>query len=91
MFAIMHDRPTASAPEAVPVLLSRLFLGVVGTALTAWSVGMWVVPGSEGPGLVLIKLGLSIFLAVCGLSCLACAPRRRGRGREPLLSDRGAA
>jgi hypothetical protein len=91
MSAITHDRPTVSVPETVPALLSRLFLGVVGTALAAASIGLWVVPGAEGPGLALIKLGLSIFLAVCGLSCLACAPRRRGRGPGPVRRDRVAA
>jgi len=65
--------------EAVPLVLSfspnwplrTLIFRIIGTALVLSAAGMWLMPGSQnGPDVVLIKLGVSLFFFLCGLVLL---------------------
>lgn len=52
-------------------LIARGTMLVLGMAMILSSLGVWIVPGSDwSPELALIKLGLSVFMALFGLICL---------------------
>lgn len=61
--------------------------GFLGVSLMVAAVGLWLVPGAgHDPALVLIKLGVSLFLAMGGLNFLMTA--RRAEHPEVFLDGR---
>ncbi|MCT4610819.1 MAG: hypothetical protein N4A70_16645 [Pelagimonas sp.] len=52
-------------------LLARVILAVVGGALATSAFGIWLVPSAHGEsGLMLMKLGVSLFMLLVGLCLL---------------------
>ena len=69
-----HDTSQNLAISGHP--LSRILFGFAGVVLMAAAAGLWIVPGSSfDPSLALIKLGLSLFLALGGAALLQSARR----------------
>ncbi len=75
MTALSTDIAAKSAEPgktARPCAPSRFILSLLGSALMFSSFALWLVPGSSGlPELSLIKLGLSVFMLIGGLCCIA--------------------
>lgn len=79
------DTSKADAPETSVRLsfapnypLRVLMFRLAGVALILGSGALWVVPGSDAAGeLMLLKLGISIFFFFCGLTFLMHAPREQ--------------
>jgi hypothetical protein len=70
-----QDRPAAPAPTP----LTRALFVVNGSGLLAAAGGLWLVPGSNlGADVLLMKLGLSLFLALGGLTFLSASRKPRG-------------
>ena len=68
-----------SFEETVPLMITfspnwplrTVMFRIMGTALILGSAGMWVLPGtSVDPDLIVMKLGLSFFLLLCGMVLL---------------------
>ncbi|MFP4043964.1 MAG: hypothetical protein ACLFTP_05275 [Rhodosalinus sp.] len=70
-----HDR---TAIESAGWLLKAI-VSLNGGALFGAAVGLWLLPGSNlGADVLVMKAGLTVFLALAGLTLLACVrPRRR--------------
>lgn len=82
--AVKSDAGPRVSKEQVG-LLARLVLAVLGTALSISAFALWLTPGASAePELSLMKLGVSVFMLICGMSCLIAArptvKERRERG-----------
>ncbi|KUF11819.1 hypothetical protein [Pseudoponticoccus marisrubri] len=61
----------------------RLGLAVLGGGLMLSALGIWLVGDAQGgPGLALVKLGVSLFMMMAGLCCVSLSRRPRGRARR---------
>ncbi|MBS0124204.1 hypothetical protein [Thetidibacter halocola] len=69
---------TGTAAGAVRWTFLRFGLAVVGVVLAMSAFGLWMVPGDTGQSpLSLDRLGLSLFMLLCGLCCLVVAQQMR--------------
>jgi hypothetical protein len=74
-------RANAGAARAAGALLVRLVLLVAGCALVLSALGIWLVSATvPTPGLLLMKLGVSLFLVMCGLVLVTLARSTPDRG-----------
>jgi hypothetical protein len=56
----------------------KAIMSLNGGALLGAAVGLWLLPGSNlGADVMVMKLGLTVFLALGGLTLLACVRPRR--------------
>lgn len=59
--------------DAQRVIL-RVILGVIGGGLSVSAFGLWLVPNAyHDPGLMLMKMGVSLFMLLAGLCLLVVA------------------
>ncbi|MEB3420377.1 hypothetical protein ACFSDD_09365 [Salipiger marinus] len=71
------------AQDSIIVLL-RMIVLVAGVTLWAAALTIWLVPTSEGlPALQLVRLGLSLFLALTGTACLLGGRSQPQQGPQP--------
>ncbi|WP_417722358.1 hypothetical protein [Salipiger sp.] len=78
MTAETLDAPQYRRRPADMGTLLRAALAVAGTGMSLAAFALWVMPGTSNlPELTLIKLGLSLFLLIGGLSCLTGSRRAR--------------
>ncbi len=79
MSAIPDDPQSADAthrPCGVEQSAFSIFGRIVGAALVASALGLWVLPGSDySAELLLIKLGLTLTMALIGVTLYVAARR----------------
>ncbi|MEC3860267.1 hypothetical protein VK792_03140 [Mesobacterium sp. TK19101] len=68
---------SANSPQG-PGIPARIAIGLAGLALMIAAVGLWLTPGLDPfPEVSLMKLGLSLFMALGGWGLTAMARLRR--------------
>ena len=71
------------AQDSIIVLL-RMIVLVAGVTLWAAALTIWLVPASAAvPGLALVRLGLSLLLALTGTACLLGGRSQPQQGPQP--------
>ncbi|MGH1413227.1 MAG: hypothetical protein ACRBB0_07020 [Pelagimonas sp.] len=75
MSQLAKQDPRCQAPTPVPMrFIQKLVLSFVGCSMGMAGFGIWLVSSVAGdPGMLLIKLGLSIFMLIVGLCCMLIA------------------
>jgi hypothetical protein len=65
------DGPGKHAPAQVAAGVGRMLRCLVGLALVMAALGLWIALGASWSGeLLILKLGVSFFFALCGLTLI---------------------
>ncbi len=61
----------ATSPKSGAGVIVRIVCLLMGFALVSAAFGLWLVPGvGNSADFALIKMGVSLFMLICGMCCL---------------------
>lgn len=73
MSQLAKQTPSMPAPSR---FVQRFLLSLFGFSTAIAAVGIWIISGaSADPVMSMVKLGVSLFMLIAGLSCLLAARR----------------